>query len=79
MVTPDNPPAMSAAEWAAHMARPSPGPITLDPYTVELLCGGRCRECGRLRAENDALTARLAEYQSRAAVADPSFRPPVEK
>lgn len=68
MVTSDGP----AAEWAGHRTRQpnDPPPITLDPYTVELLCGGRCRWCEALRAENQELKERLAELETRRVFAD---------
>lgn len=68
MVTSDGPP----TEWAAHMARKPDDPptITLSPYTVELLCGGRCRWCDELRAENAALRAAVTELETRRAFAD---------
>jgi hypothetical protein len=54
-----------------------PDAIELDPYTVELLCGGTCRWCrdaqrelDRLFAENTKLRGKVAELETRRAYAD---------
>lgn len=66
-------------EWANFVGRtPSDPPVvTLDPYTVELLCGGTCRWCrdaqrelDRLFAENAELRGKVAELETRRAYAD---------
>ena len=59
--TSDGPARVDADTFAAAVARKpdEPATITLDPYTVELLCGGRCRWCDELRAENAELRTRL--------------------
>ncbi len=51
MVTGDGP----QRDWAEVVSRREAEPVTLDPYTVELLCGGTCRWC----QEKDATIAEL--------------------
>jgi hypothetical protein len=56
MVTSDGP----TLDLSVLARKPGESPaITLDPYTVELLCGGSCRWCAELRAENAELKTKL--------------------